>query len=174
MLFIVVRAAVYATLFISLVLILLPRWVVRAAGGVLNEPTPATTVAGGSLFLLGAIIVVACVVSFALLGRGTPAPFDPPRLLVGRGPYNYVRNPMYLGAFIALAGAAVYYRSLILALFAAGFLFVTQLFVVLYEEPVLARKFGDEYRAYLASVPRWIPRFGTKPGGNEPLPPWLS
>jgi protein-S-isoprenylcysteine O-methyltransferase Ste14 len=155
--FVVVRAAAYAALFVSFVLILLPRWVVRAAGGVLQAPTPATMVVGGIVFLAGAALVIACVTAFAVIGQGTPAPFDPPRRLVVRGPYKYVRNPMYVGAFTALIGAAIYYRSLLLALFALGFLLVTHLFVTLYEEPILARKFGADYVTYRASVPRWLP-----------------
>lgn len=155
--FVVIRAAAYAALFISFVLILLPRWVLRAAGGVLQEPTPATITIGGLVFLAGAALVLACVATFAVIGRGTPAPFDPPRRLVIRGPYKHVRNPMYVGAFTALIGAAVFYRSVVLGLFALGFLLVTHLFVTLYEEPILSRKFGDDYVAYRASVPRWLP-----------------
>jgi protein-S-isoprenylcysteine O-methyltransferase Ste14 len=176
MAFIVVRAAAYAALFVSLVLILLPRWVVRAAGGALQQPTPPTMTMGGLVFLAGAALVVACVATFAVIGKGTPAPFDPPRRLVVRGPYKYVRNPMYVGAFTALIGAAIYCRSLLLALFALGFLLVTHLFVTLYEEPILSRKFGDDYLAYRASVPRWLPSLSARghSAPNEPLPPWLS
>src|SRR5688500_15516622 len=127
--FVVIRAAAYAALFISFVLILLPRWVLRAAGVVLQEPTPATKTMGGLVFLVGAALVLACLAAFAVIGRGTQAPFDPPQRLVVRGPYKYLRNPMYVGAFTALIGAAIYYRSLVLALFALGFLLVTHLFV---------------------------------------------
>lgn len=83
---------------------------------------------------------------------------------------------MYVGAFTALIGAAIYYRSFLLALFALGFLLVTHLFVTLYEEPILSRKFGDDYVAYRASVPRWLPSLAgqRRSAPNEPLPPWLS
>lgn len=174
--FVVIRAVAYAALFISFVLILLPRWVVRTAGGVLQEPTAVTMTVGGLFFLGGGALVLACVATFAVIGRGTPAPFDPPRRLVVRGPYKYVRNPMYVGAFTALIGAAIYYRSLLLALFALGFLLVTHLFVTLYEEPILSRKFGADYLAYRAGVPRWLPSLSAirRSAPNEPLPPWLS
>ncbi len=66
---------------------------------------------------------------------GTPAPFDPPRQLVVAGPYRMVRNPMYLGAALALAGAALFYRSWALLLYCAAFLLITHLFVVGYENP---------------------------------------
>jgi protein-S-isoprenylcysteine O-methyltransferase Ste14 len=76
----------------------------------------------------------------------------------------------------ALTGAAIYYRSVLLALFALGFLLVTHLFVLLYEEPVLARKFGEDYLSYRAHVARWVPHPSPlrSRAPNEPLPPWLS
>jgi len=96
------------------------------------------------------------------MGRGTPAVFDPPLRLVVRGPYRFVRNPMYLGAGLALGGAALLYRSIPLLLYGAGFLIATHLFVVFYEEPHLTRMFGLEYRAYRDRVRRWLPRLPRK------------
>ncbi len=98
-----------------------------------------------------------CILTFALLGRGTPAPFDPPRRLVVRGPYRYVRNPMYLGAGLALAGAALFYETGVLWAYAGGFLVLTHLLVVLYEEPTLRRTFGEDYETYCRQVRRWWP-----------------
>ena len=76
-----------------------------------------------------------------------------------RGPYWYVRNPMYLGAGVAIAGAALFYEAGVLLTYAGAFLLVMHLFVVLYEEPTLARLYGEEYAAYRATVRRWLPRF---------------
>ena len=101
---------------------------------------------------------LSCILTFVFVGRGTPAPFDPPRQLVARGPYAFVRNPMYLGAAAALLGAALYYRSPALAAYAIAFLIATHLFVRLYEEPTLRRTFGDEYESYCRRVGRWWPR----------------
>jgi len=92
------------------------------------------------------------------VGGGTPATFDPPRALVATGPYRWVRNPMYLGALLLLVGEAVLFDASVLFRYAAGFAVVTHLFVVLYDEPTLRRKFGDSYDRYRATVPRWIPR----------------
>jgi protein-S-isoprenylcysteine O-methyltransferase Ste14 len=108
-------------------------------------------VAGGTLALW-------CVLTFALVGNGTPAPFDPPRKLVVRGPYRHVRNPMYLGAALALAGAAIVYRSLPVLGYLGLFVVATHTFVVWYEEPTLARLFGAQYEAYRAAVGRWLPK----------------
>jgi len=74
-----------------------------------------------------------------------------------RGPYQLVRNPMYLGAALALGGAALYYRSGLLLAYTCAFLLVTHWFVVAYEEPTLRRSFGEEYAAYCRRVRRWWP-----------------
>ncbi len=106
----------------------------------------------------GAVIVLACLASFILRGRGTPAPFDPPVTFVPSGPYRYVRNPMYIGAALVLAGYGLWERSAAIALFALVFFLVFHLFVVLVEEPGLERRFGESYRAYRRAVRRWLPR----------------
>jgi protein-S-isoprenylcysteine O-methyltransferase Ste14 len=104
----------------------------------------------------GALIALWCIFTFAWIGRGTPAPFDPPRRLVIRGPYRFVRNPMYIGAGMALAGAALFYQSLPLLVYGGVFLLACHLFVLSYEEPPLKRTFGAEYDAYCHRV-RWWP-----------------
>jgi protein-S-isoprenylcysteine O-methyltransferase Ste14 len=106
---------------------------------------------------LGAFTALTCVFTFALIGRGTPAPFDPPRRLVIRGPYRLVRNPMYIGAGLTLAGAALFYKSVCLLIYGGIFLLASHLFVVWYEEPTLRRTFGPEYEAYCHRVRRWWP-----------------
>lgn len=117
-----------------------------------------TTILGLAIGLTGAALAVWCILTFVFVGKGTPAPFDPPRLLVIRGPYRYLRNPMYLGAGLVLGGAAIYYRSIALLGYAALFLIASHLFVVWYEEPTLTRLFGTEYQAYRHAVRRWLPR----------------
>ncbi len=155
--FILARTATYATLFVGLLLIFVPgrilAWsgIIQPAGiGLIESAGIVVCCAGGALALW-------CVVAFALVGKGTPAPFDPPRKLVVQGPYRYVRNPMYIGAALALCGAAVFYRSIPLVAYVGVFLIVTHVFVVWYEEPALGRLFGDDYRAYRAKVRRWLP-----------------
>lgn len=108
---------------------------------------------------LGALLAVWCILAFAILGKGTPAPFGPPRCLVVVGPYRYLRNPMYLGAGLALAGAALLYGSAALLLYAILFLVAMHLFVILYEEPALRQVYGADYEEYQARVHRRLPRF---------------
>lgn len=114
--------------------------------------------AGFALAAAGALLALWCVLTFALAGKGTPAPFDPPRRLVVTGPYRFLRNPMYLGAALALTGAAVLYRSVALLAYAVLFVSAAHMFVLGYEEPTLSRLFGSEYHAYRERVRRWLPR----------------
>jgi protein-S-isoprenylcysteine O-methyltransferase Ste14 len=156
--FVLVRAVTYAALFIGLLLIYLPARLLSWSGIVRPAAIEVQQVAGMVIGAAGAAAALWCIFTFASIGRGTPAPFDPPRRLVIQGPYRFVRNPMYIGAGLALAGAALFYQSLPLLGYAGLFLLATHLFVVWYEEPTLGRTFGQEYEAYSRQVRRWWPR----------------
>jgi protein-S-isoprenylcysteine O-methyltransferase Ste14 len=155
--FVLARAVTYAALFIGFVLVFLPARILSSAGIVQPSAIGVWQVAGMLVGAVGATLALTCIFTFAFVGRGTPAPFDPPRRLVVRGPYRRLRNPMYAGAGLALAGAALYYQSLALLGYAVVFLIVLHLFVVLYEEPTLRRTFGNEYEAYCRQAGRWWP-----------------
>jgi protein-S-isoprenylcysteine O-methyltransferase Ste14 len=157
--FVMMRALTWASLFIGLVLVFLPAQVLRWAGITRPPMTGPAQWIGAGLVLLGGALAVWCILAFALTGRGTPAPFDPPRRLVVLGPYRFVRNPMYWGAGILLCGAALYYRSLALLGYALLLFGAAHVFVVLYEEPTLRRTFGADYEAYCRDVRRWWPRW---------------
>ena len=107
--------------------------------------------------LLGAVTYLWCAWDFTFTGRGTPAPIDPPKELVVKGLYRYVRNPMYVGITLILLGEAVLFESAVLFLYAGLLLVWFQLFIVYYEEPTLRRLFGASYESYCKSVSRWIP-----------------
>lgn len=156
--FALVRAVTYASLFIGLLLVFLPARILARSGITRPAELGMVEFAGIALGVAGGVLAVWCILTFALVGKGTPAPFDPPRRLVISGPYRYLRNPMYLGAALVLLGAALFYRSQALAVYAACFLLATHLFVIGYEEPTLGRLFGGEYEAYRSSVRRWLPR----------------
>jgi len=113
--------------------------------------------AGAALMVAGGLVVLWCFAAFAFVGRGTPAPFDAPRRLVPVGPYRWVRNPMYLGSFIVLAGFGLWHRSLVMVLFVVPVALLFHCFVLFYEEPTLTRRFGADYAAYRARVHRWWP-----------------
>ena len=155
--FVAVRAVLYATGFVSLWAWLALR--VRHSDLERGLYLPFWAgFAGLAFFALGAVIVVSCVVFFVVDGRGTPAPFDPPRRFVASGPYRFVRNPMYLGALLVLSGFGLYTRSpSVLGLVALAALFA-HLFVLFVEEPSLSRRFGETYAAYRRVTNRWVPR----------------
>jgi protein-S-isoprenylcysteine O-methyltransferase Ste14 len=155
-LFVAVRALLYATGFVSLWGWLALR--VRHFDAERGLYLPFWTgFIGIAFFALGAFIVVSCVAAFVFFGKGTPAPFDPPRQFVASGPYRFVRNPMYLGAVLVLSGFGLYARSPSVLGLGALALLSSHLFVVFVEEPGLAARFGESYGAYRLKVSRWIP-----------------
>jgi protein-S-isoprenylcysteine O-methyltransferase Ste14 len=155
--FVLFRAITFATLFTAIILIYVPGNLLSAAGIAQPASFGWEHVAGIMVGTIGAAIAVWCILIFAFVGKGTPAPFDPPRKLVTRGPYRFVRNPMYIGATLALAGASLYYWSAALLGYTGVFLFFCHVFVTLYEEPVLRRTFQQEYEEYCSRVKRWWP-----------------
>jgi protein-S-isoprenylcysteine O-methyltransferase Ste14 len=137
--------------------VFLPARVLTWSGIVRPASIGPLQVVGVVIGASGAVLALWCIATFILKGRGTPAPFDPPRRLVDAGPYRLVRNPMYIGAGLALAGAALFYRSWALLGYCAAFALITHLFVVVYEEPTLRTTFGDDYVRYCEQVRRWLP-----------------
>jgi protein-S-isoprenylcysteine O-methyltransferase Ste14 len=107
---------------------------------------------------LGAMLVLMCVVVFVIRGKGTPAVFDPPREFVAKGPYAYVRNPMYIGGFILLVGFGLFHTSLSILILAIQLVVIFHFFVLVVEEPNLERLFGESYLDYKKKINRWIPK----------------
>jgi protein-S-isoprenylcysteine O-methyltransferase Ste14 len=118
----------------------------------------ALGILGVLMFGCGALIYLSCAWHFAWTGRGTPAPIDPPKVLIVRGLNRYVRNPMYIGVLMMILGQAAFFGSTHVLYYAAFFLLVVNLFVLLYEEPHLRKQFGASYEEYLRTVPRWVPK----------------
>lgn len=135
---------------------LIPIWISKWRVG--DDAALGTTIPGGVLIALGLFILVTCFLRFASEGDGTPSPMLPTERLVTSGLYAHVRNPMYLAVTLILAGQALVFASADLIAYAIAIWFGFLLFVVYFEEPRLARDFPDEYVAYFANVPRWLPR----------------
>src|SRR5262249_51146061 len=114
--------------------------------------------------VLGILMGYSSLWNFATVGQGTPVPIDPPKHLVVAGFYRFVRNPIYVGVGLIVISEALLLNTLSfrLLLVVAAFWLWAHLFVVLYEERTLRKKFGVEYEEYLKQVPRWIPRFRGK------------
>jgi len=115
-------------------------------------------VIGVLLLVVGLVLFSASLRKFATDGEGTLAPWDPPRRLVVRGPYRYVRNPMISGVVSALLGEALLLLSRPHFMWALIFLGVNFIYIPLLEEPGLRLRFGDSYMEYCRHVPRLIPR----------------
>ncbi len=111
------------------------------------------------LWVIGGTMILWCFWDFLVKGRGTPAPIDPPKELVVTGLYEYVRNPMYVGVLLMLMSEFLWFGYWVLLAYTFFFFIAFHLFVLLYEEPTLKKKFGRSYENYLIIVPRWIPRF---------------
>ena len=110
------------------------------------------------LLAAGLAVILDSFVRFVREGRGTPAPVAPPEHLVTRGPYRWVRNPMYLAVVSLIAGQALLFASGMLLAYGVVVALAFHTFVVGYEEPTLRRRFGAGYEVYAAEVRRWMPR----------------
>jgi protein-S-isoprenylcysteine O-methyltransferase Ste14 len=158
MVFTLVRALTYATIFVGFLGVFLPARLLQSAGFTPPAAVHAPQIAGMVLGIAGGALGLWCILAFVFIGKGTQMPLDPPRHLVVRGPYKFMRNPMYVGAGLALVGAALYFVSVELVMYSAALGVLAHVFVIFYEERVLAEKFGPEYDAYRRQVGRWVPR----------------
>lgn len=145
--------------------VLLPAAIVVAADTIGSDlplsmalPGAARRAIGIGLLAAGIGLVIGAIGLFVRLGRGTLAPWDPPRTLVVAGLYRHCRNPMKLGLFAALLGEAIVLGSVPLLVWFAGFAAANVAYVKLSEEPALAARFGPRYAEYCRHVPRWVPR----------------
>jgi protein-S-isoprenylcysteine O-methyltransferase Ste14 len=113
---------------------------------------------GVVLIFIGLVLLTKTISLFARIGEGTLAPWDPTQKLVVHGVYRYVRNPMISGVLCILLGEAILFGSIFLFYWFIFFLTVNVIYMPLFEEPSLERRFGEEYIVYKRHVPRWIPR----------------
>jgi protein-S-isoprenylcysteine O-methyltransferase Ste14 len=113
---------------------------------------------GGALVAVAVVVLIRNFVRFVVEGRGTPSPvMETQRLVVG-GDYRFVRNPMYLGVIGAILGQAMIFGSFALLLYALAVWATMAAFVRWYEEPVLLKRYGNEYQHYREAVRAWVPR----------------
>lgn len=153
---------------------LIPWWL---TGWELEEPLPLWAplrVVGAVLIAVGVVALLDSFRRFVVEGLGTPAPVAPTEELVVTGLYRYVRNPMYVAVAATILGQALLLGQVELFAYGAVFVAVVAAFVHWYEEPTLARTYGEQYEEYRRAVPAWIPRLSASatpsspPGGPEP------
>ena len=158
----VIRHALAIAILPVTVTILVPIWIARrypADAAFPDSFVESLSVAAGLMCLAAGVALFGlCLRRFAGEGQGTLAPWDPPRVLVVRGPYRYVRNPMITGVIVVLLGEALVLRSFPMLGWASLFTLLNLVYIPLVEEPDLERRFGESYRRYCANVPRIVPR----------------
>jgi protein-S-isoprenylcysteine O-methyltransferase Ste14 len=140
---------------------LIPAWIVST-----DRSRSSGSPVGIVPLVTGIILLLWCVRDFWVAGKGTLAPWDPPKRLVIVGLYRFVRNPMYVAVMILLVGWALWAGSWMLGCYAALLGVAFHLRVVLYEEPRLSKQFPEEWAGYAANVRRWLPRFRTTAPGK--------
>ena len=137
---------------------LVPRWLTRWQMRGPPAHWAPVHMAGWTMVILSAIVLVQAFTRFVAEGHGTPAPVAPAERLVIGGLYRYVRNPMYLAVVAAITGQALGLGQPVLLGYAAVVWVTVASFARWYEEPALARQFGTQYQAYRRGVPAWRPR----------------
>ncbi|HVP08361.1 MAG TPA: isoprenylcysteine carboxylmethyltransferase family protein [Burkholderiales bacterium] len=118
---------------------------------------PERRLVAGLIALVGGLIDVTGVVTF-LRARTSVNPLRPEKAsaVVSAGIFGITRNPMYVGLLFVLTGWFVYLGAWSAIVGPIGFVAYIHRFQILPEERALAAKFGEEYRAYLARVRRWL------------------
>lgn len=159
-----IKTLIFTVLVPGTVAVWIPYRLVSSPGTRGSIPLGNFRFAGLAAMLIGTMIYLRCAWDFTFAGKGTPAPVDPPKELVVRGLYKYVRNPMYVGVLSLVLGQAVWFEAIALFAYAGVVFLLFNAFVFFYEERALTRKFGDSYNRYCETVPRWLPRFRRLPG----------
>jgi protein-S-isoprenylcysteine O-methyltransferase Ste14 len=154
------------------VCVLVPLWIGRRADLAFGMGSSvfqvACQIAGVAALAIGMLLFGASLWRFAVQGRGTLAPWDPPKALVVNGPYRWVRNPMISGVIFIVFGEALILLSWPHARWALFFLFLNAVYIPVFEEPLLEQRFGEAYRRYRRHVPRFIPRPRPWTAGDSP------
>ena len=124
----------------------------------LNENAIFSIIAGITCLVLGFVLMITTIQVLTDVGEDDHEPWDPTKSLIVYGPYAYVRNPLALASLIILIGEVCLTGSHGVAIFAAIFFLAAHVCIVSFEEPMLVRRFGSEYRDYADHVHRWFPR----------------
>jgi protein-S-isoprenylcysteine O-methyltransferase Ste14 len=151
------RTVLYTLVILGLLLGYLP-WQLLQFEAAIGESVQTLLSSLGALsFVVGAALFFSGAYYLLLRGDGTPLPFDPPQRMVVAGPYSYIQHPMMLGLLLMSYAEVLWLHSALMGLYAALLTFLVNIYLVYVEEPGLEKRFGDDYRAYRAAVPRWWP-----------------
>jgi protein-S-isoprenylcysteine O-methyltransferase Ste14 len=151
------RTFIFILLLLSVVLGYLPWQILRLDAAIGASLQTFLSYLGVSLFVVGAALLFSGAYYLLLRGDGTPLPFDQTKRLVVAGPYSSIQHPMMLGLLLMVYAEALWFYSATLVLYAVLLTFLSDVYLTYIEEPGLEKRFGDDYRAYRAAVPRWRP-----------------
>jgi len=136
---------------------LIPFWILGSnVKGALAQPFNFYHYLAMLIFAIGFVIMLTCIISFAIQGRGTLSPADPTKKLVTAGLYRFSRNPMYVGVMMMLIGESIFFQSFALVKYSLFIFAAFNIFIIFFEEPRLRRDFGEEYNKYVKEVRRWF------------------
>jgi len=107
---------------------------------------------------LSMVIGYLALFEFALKGKGTPIPFDPPTKLVTSGIYGYLANPLQVSTLLILFCIAVAYGSWMMLFPVAALIIYSEGFVRWHHSIDIEKKFGADWIQYRSETKNWIPR----------------
>ncbi len=145
------------------VLITIPTIILLSTGGIYSRWGNSwlkfyLLIMGITFIILGLSLIIRTISLFHNIGKGTLAPWDPPKEFVATGVYLYTRNPMISGGLLALLGEVLVFGSIYLLIWWCVFFVAKNIYFIFHEEPEMEKRFGQKYLAYKNNVPRWIPR----------------
>jgi protein-S-isoprenylcysteine O-methyltransferase Ste14 len=152
-----VRSTMTTASVLGLVLLVLPCQLLRLDKLIGMSFSTLMMAGGGLFFLVGAGVAFSGAYYLVRRGEGTPWSCTPPCRMVVAGPYAHIQHPIWVGLLCMVCGEALWVRSTALALYAVVLIVLANLYVATVEEPGLEKRFGADYRAYRAAVPRWVP-----------------
>jgi len=162
-----IRTSLYATIILGVLLGYLPWQLFRLDAAIGTFLQAFLLYVSLGLFLAGAVLLFSGTYYLVLRGEGTPLPFDPPKRMVVAGPYSHLQHPMMLGLLFIVFAEAFWFYSVSLCFYAVLLTLLINLYLTYIEEPILERRFGDDYRAYRAAVPRWLPTWKSSQQENK-------
>jgi len=155
----VFKAILWGTIFLFAALLVGPWLAMQFDASFPHFHLGAFKYAGVALGGVGLLLAIYCAAFLFMPGKSRPAPYDAGGVFIIGGPYYYVRNPFLLGVIIALWGEAIFMERLAMIIYALFITWLIHFWVILFEEPALEERFGEEYDAYRSAVPRWFPMF---------------
>lgn len=164
------RAALQVTCAGAILLWLVPLIVLEVRGGpdLFDLPVGRISLVA-QLLLIPLALGARAAMEFAVRGRGTPIPYDPPQYLVASGPYSYVRNPMQLSMVLIFAmTAAVLWDPWLLAAAVISFSYGAGL-ARWHEDIELTARYGKAWTDYRSEARAWVPKLRPNVTGEATL-----